>query len=442
MRRMVDDEKPRTRRSSRFLIDAAAMALVIGAFAVFIAPRMPYDQWVVSPYANTGGQNIALAESLAWRDGRLELEQDFKEDCEFEGRSYSVVGLAFTIMAVPITWMADSLGCDSHFPRPVFFLLMTMPVVFVAYAAVRGIVKSKLWAALLTIGFVCGTPLGPVIAVARMGDIYSMNHVIAVVGVFMIAADLLGRQRIWPAVIGLMLACWSRQMTCLYALPILLIAWRARTNRAIPDHAVQSGKSDAKNDGRSPSRRNVLPIFLALIGIGIAGALPLTLNYLKFGDPLESGYKYLYTDRIDPIAVRARTALFGIQYLPRHLHAMHLDYPHWDIRHGKLHIDLVEVEGGSLWLTTPLALGIFFTCRRWWRDVDRRILVFGTLPVIAGLHLYHTTGSLLGMYRYALDFLPVWWLVIAPFTESTPRAKRLTTLAIAYSILYYQVLYW
>jgi len=125
-----------------------------------------------------------------------------------------------------------------------------------------------------------------------------------------------------------------------------------------------------------------------------------------------------------------------------HFHAMNIEHPDWDIRHGRPHLDLVDVLGGSIWLTSPLTIGVVLLIRRWWHDRERRILMAATLPVIIGLWMYHTTGSEAGFYRYALDFLPIWWLVVAPFTEWAPIARRWSIVAIAYSLIYYGVLYW
>lgn len=423
--------------------DVVAIATTYLVFGILVGPRMPYSRWNVSPDFDTLGQNIALAETMAWRSGQLALSEDFYEDSEFEGKTYSVVGLAFTIIAVPITCIADALGSETHFPRFVFYFMMTIPIPLVAYLSLRRFVPTRAWATLLAIGFVCGTPMGPEIASCRSGNIYDINHVIAVTGIFLFAADLLGAQRIWPAAIGLILACWSRQMTCLYSVPMLLVAWRAGVARSRPFAAPPDVETPSDADRNlAPASLRHRRVAIALIGIAIAGGIPLTLNYLKFGDPLDTGYVHLYVDRTDPIAERARSALFSIRYLPSHIRAMHLDYPHWEIRQGKLFIDLVDVIGGSLWLTTPLALGIFGTVRKWWPLINCRILVLGTIPVIIGLHLYHTTGGPPGIYRYALDFLPIWWLVIAPHTTSSPSAKRLTVIAVAYSVLYYQVLHW
>ncbi len=53
---------------------------------------------------------------------------------------------------------------------------------------------------------------------------------------------------------------------------------------------------------------------------------------------------------------------------------------------------------------------------------------------------YHTTGSgESGYYRYSLDFIPLWLMVIAPYTEGR-RGVVLTLACLAYSALYFNIL--
>lgn len=63
--------------------------------------------------------------------------------------------------------------------------------------------------------------------------------------------------------------------------------------------------------------------------------------------------------------------------------------------------------------------------------------MLGTIPVILGALLYHgpTIGQA-GYYRYALDFLPIWLVVIAPWTDG-PKRRRFTLACLAWSVLYF-----
>ena len=87
----------------------------------------------------------------------------------------------------------------------------------------------------------------------------------------LIAGDLLGRRRIWPAAIGLLIAAWSRQLTILYGAAVIGIAWTM---------------------SESVTRRSIA-LCCGLLAVGV----PLALNSLKFGNPFESGYQYVYAGR-------------------------------------------------------------------------------------------------------------------------------------------------
>ena len=64
----------------------------------------------------------------------------------------------------------------------------------------------------------------------------------------------------------------------------------------------------------------------------------------------------------------------------------------------------------------------------------------GTIPVMLGLLCYHSPGFLeLGYNRFALDFLPIWLLVSAPFTHGG-RRTWISVVLTAWSLLYFQAI--
>ena len=444
MRSMVagDDTNGAT-RAPRWRTAWTAFALCTLVAAVMMGGRIYHSSWDLSPHAGHAGQNTALAEAFAWLNGRLDLAEDYYEDAEYDGRHYNMVGLAFTIISTPVVWVGRQLAWADPFPSALHAALMVLPVWCAAFFAFLTVSRSPYWAALMQLGFTLGTPLTACIIQSRSGSIYIMNNVLAVTGLFLIGGDLLGQRRIWPAIIGLCLAGWSRQLTCLYALPILWLTYRDwRAARHIParrelkpaDHDEQC----AARRAQCVARRRLI---WAVAGVGMAAAVPMTLNAAKFSSPLDSGYGYIYeAHRTDPDATRGRAALFSLDYMPMHLYAMNIAHPPWDIRQGKLHLDMVDARGGSIWLTSPLTIGVLLTARRWWRDSARRALMLCSIPVIAGLITYHTFHGEDGYYRYALDFLPLWWLVMAPCLESWPVVHRWCVAAAGYGILYFQML--
>lgn len=395
----------------------ACFALLLVCLHLTVGPRVRLSQWQV--FAES---NAALEEALRWKEGSLALRLNDYEVARVGENRYNVVGLAFVFISLVGTSLtALTGGPPGTFYPPYYVALVALPLILAAYGAFRGQMRSSVWAAVLTGYLIAGTSLVPVLqrcGGAQGGSVYDINHVLAVVGLLLFASDLLGPRRLWPAMIGLALAAWSRQMTALYALPLLGLTF-------------MGGPA-----GPSPRRRR----WIVLVGLAVTAAVPLALNTLKFGNPFDTGYGRLYEGRRDPIGRSGHEKLFGLRYVPEHLRAMNSAFPSWDIRAGTLYPDTSDVNGGSIWLTCPLLIAVFLTLPQWWRDRPRRWLMLATLPVIAGLACYHTTGAMgAGCYRYSLDFIPIWFMVIAPYV-TTGRFAGWTIGCLAYSALYFNLL--
>jgi hypothetical protein len=166
----------------------------------------------------------------------------------------------------------------------------------------------------------------------------------------------------------------------------------------------------------------------------------MTLSALKFGNPLNTGYPLIYDGQLDKIAIDAHRQFYGADYLLRHAKAMFLAYPSWDIRGGQLYTDASDIEGGSIWFTSPLLLAIFPTIACWWRDRSARGLMLTSFLVMIAVMGYHTTGAQhAGYYRYSLDFIPVWLVIVAPYVTAR-RWAPFTLACLAYSTLYFNII--
>ncbi len=454
------EEPPRWHVWGCFVLMLVGLYLVVG-------PKVALSRWNVTPDSNT-----ALEEALCWRQGTLELSRSYYEDAVVDGKRYNAVGLAFAVISLVGTTLTDWLGGGpDRFYAPFYVAMVAMPLPIVGFWAFRAIVRSPAWAAVLTFYLIAGTSLRPMLTVCRTGSLYEINHVLAVWGLLLVCGDLLGKQRIWPAALGLCVCFWSRQATCLYAVPLLWLAWRSLPARGRSGQQTPSASTDrpGKNDdapgegvarnappivsnafassaGASASahakrpRRSNRAFIAAALGVAFVAAVPMTLNTLKFGSPFDTGYRLLYADRTDAIARDANDEFWGPRYAPRHLWAMNVAYPRWDIRGGTLYPIVDDVDGGSIWFTSPLLLAIFVTARHWWRDGRRRMLMLASVAVVLVLICYHTTGARgAGFYRYSLDFIPVWLAVVAPYV-SGPRGRNWTIACLAYSSLYFNVI--
>ncbi|GMU34555.1 MAG: hypothetical protein HS101_19355 [Planctomycetia bacterium] len=395
----------------------ACFVLMLVAIQLVMGPKIRLSQWNVRADENAG-----VLEGVAWLDGRLDLPNQgadpshtrMHDTAYYDGKVFNVfpplVGFLTVILSPLHRLMLD--GADVWLQTPMV-LLFFWPVPIVGFLVFLKQTGDPAWAALLTVGWMGGTALLPELADAGCGQLAQMNHVASQVGLLIFAADLLGKQRIWPALLGLAISVWTRQMTCLYALPLLIVAAKQRR------------------------------IAMCLIGLAVIAAPLLTLNQLKFGSPLDFGYRHIYVNRdSEELAERCREhGVFSPHFLPDNFYYMHLAPPRIDeVSTTRVHIVAPHQHGVSIWLTTPLLLLFLIDARKWYRDARRRLLALGTLPVMVGLLCYHGTGFIQpGWNRFALDFLPIWLAIIAPYSRGGWRGW-FTIGCIAWSLLYFQTL--
>ena len=402
--------EPRWQVMVCFLLLVAAIQLVLG-------PKIQLSQWSADAANNAG-----LAEGEAWLHGRLDIPHpgrdastDRMHDTAYvNGKVYNVFPPLMGFLHVALSPIHRLLFERTAFWPPWSLLAIVFwPLPIVAYCVFRRHTTHPGWAILLTLVLMGGTAVLPNLRYARGGQLAQCNHVMSQVALLLIAGDVLGRRRVWPALIGLAIGAWTRQMTVLYALPILWMAWRERR----------------------------LP--LCLVGLAAIAAPLLTLNQLKFGNPLDFGYRQIYVgrDMDDPMTERCtRWGVFSPHFIPDNLYYMHIAPP--DIRLGLTGPEFRDANnyGTSIWLTTPLLLFAPLTIRRWWGDPGRRALMLGTIPVMLGLACYHSPGFLQqGYNRFALDFIPIWLVVFAPWVGRGRRAW-VTLGCAAWSLLYFQTI--
>lgn len=395
----------------------AYFALLLVGLHLIAGPKLRLSEWRVDPAGNA-----ALEEALRWKEGSLELHLNKYDVAHFDGKRFNVVGLSFVLICLIGTTLTSWTGGGAHDFYPLYYVaLVALPLAPAAYLAFRSQTHSSAWGAALAAYLICGTSLLHIVQQCRGaqgGSVNAIDQVLSVTGLLIFAGDLLGARRIWPAAIGLALSAWARPMTILYVLPLLWL--------------VRPGPSTIARSRRSR--------WIGIAAVAFIAGVPMTLNSLKFGNPFQTGYRYLYEGRTDPVGRSGREQLFGLRYASENLRAMNLAFPSWDLRAGVVYPDTSNINGGSIWLTSPLLLGVFLTIPQWWRDSARRTLMLSTLPVLAGIACYHTTGAVhAGCFRYALDFIPIWLLVIAPFV-TTNRAAPWTLGCLAYSALYFNLL--
>lgn len=410
------------------------LALLLAAIQLVAGPKICLSQWEATADSNAG-----IAEGEAWLRGRLDLPPvvnghldwsypDSGENPENPARRlhdtafvatrdriYNVFPPLAAIATVIMTPLHRVLGFPEGFwPAASLVYLIYLPLVVTGFVVFNRRVGDPAWTAVLTLGWICGSAVLPNLHAAQGGQLAQIYHVVSQVGLLILADDVLGKQRIWPGLIGLLISTYARQLTCLYGVVLLWAAWRRHGPRAA-----------------------------AWCAAGLAAiAAPLcTLNYLKFGNPLDFGYRYIYVGReTEEMAVNCLAhGAFSPHFITPNAYYLHVAPPRIvDISMTGLNIQEDNPYGTSFWITTPMAIWVLVSVRQWWRRREARWLMLGTLPVMLGLLCYHSPGYLeLGYNRFALDFLPIWLLVAAPFTHGG-RRTWISAALITWSLLYFQ----
>ncbi len=417
-----DRMSPTVRETRRWYV-LGCFLLMLAAIQVSLGPKIQLSQWILS--SEGMGGNAGVAEGVSWLNGRLDLPheggpdpQSRKHDTAYFPKTdqvFNVFPPLIPILTVLLRPLHAWLGYPQEFWAPFTYTwLVFWPLPIVGFLVFRRQTGDPIWAAVLTLGWMGGTAVLPNLHGAVGGLLGPVDHVVSQVGLLILAADILGRRRIWPALIGLLIATYTRQMTCLYALPLIWVAARK-------------------------GRRELVTCF---VGLAIIATPLLALNYSKFGNPLGFGYRYIYAGREDgDMGKRClETGTFSLEFIPENAYYMHVAPPAVYVSPTQIRFCETNNYGTSIWITTPLLVFVILSAPSWWRDGSRRILMLGTLPVLLGLLCYHSPGFIEhGYSRFALDFLPVWLLVIAP--ETRGRLRTWFTLGcIAWSLLYFQAI--
>lgn len=394
---------------------------IAGLIGVYLAGYMLIDADAVKhSYLLIPLNNLNVAEAQAWLSGRLDLDvgplrgERPWDSALFQGRIYNVFPPMFTLVSAAVmTIVPDGV------PNSVLIVLLLLPMPGLAYALFLRRTDRVWLAGLLACGYLLGTSLLPLMNLGlRNGQVWHVNHLLSQIGLLIFLLDYFGRRRIWLGGAGLIVAAWSRQLAVLYWIPLAYLALSRK----------------------EPSWRRFGLLSLGVVTVVLV-ALPATLNALKFGNPLDCGYRYVYEGRWDDAddlpAQDARKGLFSPVFIPRNLYYMNLglpllDSPWWLVRF------LPNPHGTGIWWTTPVLLFVLSDWRRLWRRRDVFYPLIAAVLVFAVLMLFHTTGrAQLGYNRFSMDFVIVLLAAIGPVCGG-PRRKWITFGFVLWSIWYFR----
>lgn len=397
----------------------ALSALIVAcALGVTVLPKIRPGRWYIEPKTNSN-----FAEAIAWLDGRLDLPQHFLDTVLHEGKVYSVYPPAFTLIslaAIAPQKLVLEPGQPPFMLPALLVVLIFLPLPVLGFWMFARCTKDPVYTAMWTVYWLAGSALLPVLVRCEDGSMYYVNHVLSQTGLLLVLGDLAGRRRIWVALIGLVLASWSRQLMIAYLVPIAWVILRRL----------------------EPNRRLRWLVVTAVVAAIIIGGLML-LNTLKFGHPLESGYTYLFEQWLPKYHDAAEVhGLFSPRYAASNAWYMFCALPRADFEllpAFKLQWRPQDY-GTSLLFTTPVVLFVLIDARRWWLDGLRRWWMLATVPVLVAVLCYQNTGwPQPGYHRFVLDLLLPWLVVVAGGC-TTPRRTWMVAAMLAWSVAYFQMI--
>jgi hypothetical protein len=364
-----------------------------------------------------GSDDPAVVEHVVLRDGsvvrgrRLLLRDDFRIA---GGRE------------IPLSQVRESRGEEFHVAFPPFPAVVFVPIVLAfgshvsdtAVTVLAGAVAAALFVAVLARLRARGlSPRSPredlwlaallafgtaLFYSAVQGRVWYTAHVFGVVLCLLYVWASIGAEH--PLLAGTCLGlAFLTRAPMLFMFPLLVFEmWRTRQVR----------------------RWKVWVAFAA--PVAIAGLAAAWHNDIRFGEPMEFGYRYL---RVRQQLDIERYGLFAPHYLPRNLTAAFALLPHISVRAPYISI---SGHGLALWFTTPALL---LLARERPRTQFQAALWITAATVGIWSVFYQNTGWVQFAYRFSLDYIVFLLLILAVSERPLTRlARGLIVLSVVFNV--------
>ena len=247
------------------------------------------------------------------------------------------------------------------------------------------------------------------------GRSWWLAHILATMFLLLAITEVLTRRRAWLIGAWLGLAFLTRAPT-IFALPFFV--WLLK-----------------------PMDQSWLDLrwwFSLSVKLALGFALPalffLDYNFVRFGSPLETGYRYAVL-ATPTLAAALRQGLFSPVHIAKNLYALLLAapqaFPNFSAPTLQFPYVYPSPWGMSIFLTTPAFIYIFGAN---WRERIVRAAWLAIGFVAIPLVLYYGVGWYQFGYRYALDFYPFLFVLTALGTKTMTRARWLIVLSIVINV--------
>ncbi|MCC5874679.1 MAG: hypothetical protein JJU11_00535 [Candidatus Sumerlaeia bacterium] len=375
-------------------------------------------------YLFEGGQalrpdrnNVSYMEAARWMSGHLTLTDGITSDplerhhdsAYHNGASYNIFqpGQTLFFAATFLIWNPER-------GIPIFkFLILALGIGIAGiYAAVffRGSGRRWLPAALLLVTCFVGAPFAPNFDRALNGSVYRVNHVFVwfFIGLFLLQLTRPPTERRLLLLGGISAAAilFRLQSVLILLLPtLMLLQNREGTTWEIRRRLTDPG--ERKSLLRQLFLLGILPL-LAVVAIH-------ALNFLKFGNPLETGYMKIYEERDDYLAARAHDhGLMSPCFLPENIFRHFLSTPEVEFN-GWIDIRVEgDDRGNGILFSLPILFTLLMLGGQVWRNARIQAVFLTMLLVSLPVLLYHNPGYYApGYSRYSLDYLPLLFFLLA-----------------------------
>jgi hypothetical protein len=352
----------------------AALAIFLGTTLLLYAsnPRVP----------DAYKHHVYVAD--AWLHGRTWVQgypPHYHDWITVDGKVHSPFGPTPAILLVPFVWW-----WGTAFNMNVFSMGVAGLNTALCWLLLRDVGVGPRRAALGTLVFAFGTVNW---YTAIIGTTWFLSHLCVELFLLVALREIFGRGRSLLVGAAFGFAVLSRVNVATAAPGVLLLLIDRQTAR----------RGLGAFFGLEGLRRAVL----FGIGLVLVLSIELGLNYVRFGNPLETGYGVAAK-----IYLASRThGWYDWRYLPRHLYVSIFKGWEWVDDFPWLK---PSPEGLSIVLTSPILLYAFAAP---WRERTVRLLWLTVALTVAALFPYFYQGWVQFGYRYLLDALPYGIILVA-----------------------------
>lgn len=342
---------------------------------------------------DTGETNLAVHQARAFLDNRTDLSEYFWDVSVYNEKNYVSFPPFPAIVSLPFALFSEKIN------TVLISVLLSFVSMFFLYRILEHAMPEAQGRKWIFIAYFFGT--GYWYMVLTSHHINGFAHVVSSCMIMLLLFELTGRRR--PVLLGLLLAATflSRQMTIFYG---FLIIYFLVTE---------------KREGKVILQRMIT----CAIAFAIPAAAYLYFNYVRFGNPFDTGYGHiLYATEHGATMLGERVqqyGLFSVEYFWFNFYQMFLKGHNIIFTgEGLLHAKSIDLFGTSIAAASPFLVAAL-------KPREKKGLVavcwFTALCIITVLLFYHNNGwQQVNTQRFSLDFIPILILLTAWGYSSVP----------------------